>query len=115
MPHPGNINPNDFSYEAIRRGTRIAASVALGWGALLVAGCSPLSQDTMKTLAEAARDRSSCYMIGGGAGAFSVVPGPGVPAGGGYGYFWSGHALPGQTVVITESGCLISGSKAFVP
>lgn len=55
-------------------------------------------------------------MIGGGAGGLSVLPGPGVPAAGGYGYFWSGHAMPGQSVIIAQEGCaILDGGKKPSP
>lgn len=76
----------------------------------LLAGCAPLTgQDLKETLSALAQDKASaCIQIGGGAGTGAIVPGPGIPVGGGYGFFWFGRANePNSRVTIDSQGCKI--------
>lgn len=79
---------------------------------LLLSACSPLSADAQKALFEAVKSRSSCVMIGGGAGSGAIViPSTSIPMGGGYGYAWTAHAMPGHSVAITkDGGCSITAT-----
>lgn len=77
---------------------------------VLLAGCSPLSSEAQQAMFDAIRDRSACVMIGGGAGSAALVPGPGVPMGGGYGYAWILHAMPEHSATMNSSGCTITNN-----
>jgi hypothetical protein len=77
---------------------------------LLLSSCAPLSGPDLKATLEAlARDAASvCIQIGGGAGTGALIPGPGIPMVGGYGFFWFGRTNEtGSTVTIDGSGCKI--------
>lgn len=74
----------------------------------LIAGCSPLSSDATKALFESMQERSACVMIGGGAASAALVPGPGIPIGGGYGYAWILRVMPEHAGSMDANGCTIT-------
>ena len=76
----------------------------------LLSGCAPLSGPELKATLEAlAQDNASvCMQVGGGAGTGALIPGPGIPMIGGYGFFWFGRTNePNSTVTIDGAGCKI--------
>jgi len=78
--------------------------------AALLAGCSPLSGPDLKATLEAlGRDHASaCLQIGGGAGTGAIVPGPGIPVVGGYGFLWLGRSNESNSkVTLDKDGCRI--------
>ena len=76
--------------------------------AALLSGCAPLSEKATIALFESIKDRSSCLLIGGGMGGGVVTVGPSIPMTGGYGYFWSAHAMPTHSVEINKDGCKVT-------
>ena len=78
---------------------------------LFLSGCSPLSGADLKATLEAlGQDKASaCLLVGGGAGTGAIIPGPGIPIGGGYGFFWFGRSNEANsTVTLDKDGCKIT-------
>lgn len=77
---------------------------------LLLSGCVPLTGSDLKEalLAVGKDNASACMQIGGGAGTGAIVPGPGIPIGGGYGFFWFGRTNEQNSkMTIDKDGCKI--------
>lgn len=83
--------------------------------ALFLSGCAPLAGPDLKEalLALGKDSASACMQVGGGAGTGAIVPGPGIPIGGGYGFFWFGRSNePNSRVTLDKDGCKIEhGAK----
>lgn len=86
-------------------GVKIITVLALG-----ISACSPLSSDATAKLFESLKERSSCVLIGGGAGGLTIGPGA-IPGAGGYGYAWVAKAMPEHSVEVTSEGCKITNNK----
>ena len=78
--------------------------------AVILSGCAPLSGEALKEalLALGKDNASACMQIGGGAGTGAIVPGPGMPIVGGYGFLWFGRSNePNSKVTLDSQGCKI--------
>jgi|SRR3990167_3403899 len=84
-------------------------------GFLSFIGCAPLSGPDLKDVVTAlGQDKASaCMQVGGGAGTGAIVPGPGIPLVGGYGFLWFGRSNEmNSKVIIDKDGCRIEhGAK----